>query len=64
VGIRTDTSIADDMLHTDQVLLIGIGQGRDRLGESYLMPAPLRPFSSSEPVIPSGQLLWLEPCRN
>lgn len=42
VHVRAHTWLATDMLHDDQTPLIDDGAPGDRLGESWLMPAPLK----------------------
>jgi hypothetical protein len=40
--VRADTWITEGMLHSDQTLLVGNGKPGERLGDSYLLPAPFR----------------------
>jgi hypothetical protein len=41
VSVRADTWLAEDMLHDDQVLLAEDGKPGERLGDCWLVPAPL-----------------------
>jgi hypothetical protein len=42
VHVRARTWLLEEMLRSDQTLLVGEGMPGDRLGEDYLLPAPLR----------------------
>jgi hypothetical protein len=56
VHVRAETWVASEMLFENQKLLVGNGEAGERLGDSYLLPPPLRKLEREGDLVRS--VIW------